>query len=502
MNRFFYAFLFALLFASCDKEDITIKEPELGSELVDVTFNVVKDKTRIWYGDPVGNDYKFYPTWNSGDSVAVIDGSNRVNKFTATNDNGKTTLSGKVKTWEEGKTIYTIYPHRSDAYSFNNGVFTVNMSSQTINTAMPTTDSHKSNTNSMNNSVLLANLYNVGFTNNKLTIDDIYYRQAMSFLRFKLKRTDNEHKITKVTLKDPGKELITQAKVKLDGEEIKYDKKIKANEVYGIVEKQDVTGEAIINFALFPTTLTSPTLEITTTDKYGNYYKFTKDLPANLKFIRNEFRFYSDPLDLENDFTVEKSEILDLDNLPSTLPGGNNFVVKSKDVLNKDDTTPLKTLVESSSRKVNLTFPNVTKLDLQSVFESWIWLKSIELPICKEIGTATFVNCPILTKVVMPALEISGGATFDVRDKQPDVEFIAATNPGIKLNYAYNGVDYSPADGETHPYDGYRIEKVNLILGNEHLYDPNGMFRIEDNNFLYGYGSEIKAIYFKSITWQ
>ncbi len=503
MDRFFYAFLFALLFASCDKEDITIKDPELGSELVDVTFNVFTDKTKIMYDGPT-EDNKFYPMWNTGDCITVVHtANNNIADFVIDSKGSSATMSGEIKEWDGSASVYAIYPYRSDAYSHNkNGHFIVNMASQTINAS--TKKDHTSTTSSMKNSVLVAKLDNVSFSGGTLSnTNDMFFRQAMSFLRFTLKGTDEEHKITKITLKDSETSIITEATIDPSDDEIDPKTIARSSEVYGIIEEQNVKGEAIINFALFPTTLTSPTLEITTTDKDGNYYKFTKTLPAGLKFIRNEFRFYSDPLDLEKDFTVEKYEIIDLDNLPSTRPSGNKFVVKSKDVLSKDDTTPLRTLLESHNSEINLTFPNVTELSLESVFESWKWLKSIELPICKKIGTATFVDCPILTKVVMPALEISGGATFDVRDEQPEVVFIAATNPGIKLYYAYNGVNFSPANLTSYQYPGYRIEKVNLILGNKHLYDePDDTFRINGNNFLYGFGSETKAIYFKSITWQ
>ncbi len=503
MNRIFFLITISLLFISCSKEEIGIPVPEFIPKLINVSFHAdLNDEPWLSYHPDEKNE-KFYPKWNTGDLVTVVADLDKdiIAPFTVESHGTSASMRGDITTWGDKADLNAIYPHREDAYGHKEGKFTVNISSQYINAKVPSESSHSTTDNAMNNAILLAKAPDVTIDEyTGIVIDKLFFRQAMSFIRFTLKKSD--HTIVKITLKDKEAKLVTEAQISSTDTDIIYENKKYANEVYGVVEGQDLEKETTINFALFPTTLTDPTLVIETKDKNSNSYTFTRLLPLGLELKRNMFNYFSDTLDLDSDdFTLEKkSEAMDLDSFGHNgkAPEGNNWVIKSMpNITDPTELQFLKQTIANCQRKITLVFSDVTSLECNSTFWEWPNLERIELPNCKEIWTNTFGNCPDLKTVIMPALEKAGSHTFHTGNNLPTVEFIAATNPGVKLEYTYGGniwvaePEYKPA--------GFLIHRVNITLGNKYLYKS---YEYGNNCFKYYIDNQERAVYFGSMTWQ
>ncbi len=504
MNRLIYAFFLLALLGACTNREMGIVDPENQHEIASVSFNVNLDKTtRMWYGQDGTNKNKFIPTWNTGDQITLVANSDAdiIAPFEITSVAERVIMEGKIHTWSNSANLYAIYPHREDAYSHAGGKFKHDVSTQVINTMIPNDDSHLTTCNSMQNSILLAMATDVTHDkDNGISVDNFYFRQAMSFLRFTLAESDLEHEIRSISLKDDSVTFVTKAKIWQEGNEIKYKNLAYAKEVSATVEGQDLKGKSIINFAVFPTKLDNPILEIQTIGKDNKSYVFTKKLPSGLTFERNIFNFYGSELVLGNDdFEVIVNDAIDVESSGNIItPAGNNWIIASDDVL----TDPIKlwTLRETianSGRKITLRFSDVKTIECDGTFWEWPNLECIELPNCEEIWSGTFGISPHLKKVVMPALKKAGSHIFHPANNLPDVEFIAATNPGVKLEYAFGGNTHvSPND--KYPYMGFTIERVHITLGNQHLYKSNeygeSYFRYKIDNF-------DKALYFGSMTW-
>ena len=96
----------------------------------------------------------------------------------------------------------------------------------------------------------------------------------------------------------------------------------------------------------------------------------------------------------------------------------------------------------------------------------------------------------------MPALEEAGIWTFDDVETDTEVEFIAATNPGIRLDYG--------KDGSWIGDSNYKNDRVTLKIGNKEEYAgkiedaTRGKYYIMMNK-KEGYNVQQN---FKNIVWQ
>ncbi len=330
MNRFFYIFFLCFILASCDNSEMGIKDPELEPKLVDVSFEANIDKnTKMWYG-PDATNSKFYPKWNIGDQVTIVVDLDVdiIDTLTVTSITEKTIMEGSIPELTTPANLHAIYPYKKDAYSHNGGKFAINASSQVINTKTANDNSHLPTDNAMSNSILIATASDVINTvDDGISVKNLYFRQAMSFLRFTLKATEEMHTIKRIALKDTESNFITEAEIWLDADTVKYNYPKYSTEVSATIEGQDLNDATIINFALLPTTLRTPVLEIQTTDKNNNNYIFTKQLAKDLNFKRNTFNYFGKELDLlDTDFEKEISKPINLESIsPNTTPPAGNY---------------------------------------------------------------------------------------------------------------------------------------------------------------------------------
>ncbi len=501
MNRLFYFFFLLIVLASCTEKEIDSIEPVTKAEFVSVAFDVKsgEQNSRIYYDQ---NQYKqFEPTWNTGDQVAIVT-KNRIAgaPFTIQNDGARTSLGGQIQYWNDTTTMYAIYPHRNDYYGFDGYNFTYKAEGQVINVENSTETSHESNTNALGNAILMSVAGGAGFDEgNDLNIDYMHFKQVMSFLRFNIAAHGELHELKRVTLKDTEDTFVTEAKIRMDEQgEIRYEYLEYSNQLTATIEGQDDTNRAVVNFAMLPTTLKNPIMEIEAIDENGVEYIFTKKLPSNLAFKRNLFNFFSKDLYLSQESGFEGQAVYDLSSFTwhSEIPAGNSWIIKSDSKISNVMLPSLRKKVEDSGREISLKFINVTEIEGHAAFEYWKNLKSLEFPICEVIGSNMFRGCHSLTKVVMPALRKAGMNTFfdHGRDPNVDVEFIVATNPGVKLDYAEDGKWVS---GGKYGNGANAVERVHLTLGNQELYDSNDY---GDDYFVFP--SAPRAIFFGSVNWK
>ncbi len=501
MNRLFYFFLLLVVLVSCTENELDGIQPAPGAEMVGVSLEVLsgESKTRIYYDQNKNN--QFVPKWNTGDKVAIVTKNRQAGApFVMNNNGGKTSLEGQIQYWNDTTTMYAVYPYRDDYYGFDGSSFLYKADGQVINVENSDEDSHESNTNALTNAILISKSAAVGFDQSgDLNVGHIYFKQVMSFLRFTLVSPNKLHKLNRVTLKDVENTFVTEAKIKMDESgEIRYDNLKYSNQLTATITSQDESNKAIVNFALLPTTIKNAILEIEAVDENGNEYIFTKELPANLAFTRNNFNYFSKDLYLNSDSGFKAEGVYDLSSFTwhSEIPAGNSWIIKSPSKISNVLMTNLRKKVEDSGREISLKFIDVKELEGHAAFEYWKNLKSLELPICEEIGSNSFRGCHSLTKVVMPALRKAGMNTFfdHGRDPNVEVEFIVATNPGVKLDYAEDGGWVS---GGKYGYGSNAVERVHLIMGNQELYDSN---QYGDDYFVFP--SAPRAIFFGSITWK
>ena len=474
MNRFFYFFLLVMIFASCSEAEFGGNGPEQPQELVEVSLEVgVGDqKARAWYNQ--NEDKLFDNNWNTGDLVLFIPQVGRAgdvyNPFVVTSGGKRATIQGKVRAWSEAQTLYSIYPFRANGYEYNGENFVHDVSTQVVNVKLPDDSSHKNTDNSMKNSLLIARADDVVINGLTQNVDYLFFKQAMSFLRFTLGRTAKEHKLERVTIKDVENTLVTKSKVWINEKgEVVYEYLNYSNEVTATVEAQDIEGQSVVNFAVFPTTLKNAVLEIETVDKDGAKYVFTKKLPANLTFKRNIFNYFGKELDLSMPDHFDEGNVYELSSFTwhSKIPDGNYWIIKSGSSIKHGDLQNLRKKIQDSGRKIALKFPDVKQITGNAAFYGWKNLAKLEFPHCEVIGNEAFRACPDLTKVVMPALRKAGKHTFyDDRGINVNVEFIAATNPGIKLVYGEDGSWKS----DIHTCS---VERVYLTLGNKDKFEDS-----------------------------
>ncbi len=506
MRRFYYILLLLLMFVSCSKEDFSENLTEYESEPIEVSFQVGSNSnnSKVWYdkNEEQPANTLFDAKWNIGDSVTIIVNNknhSQQSAFYVTEAGNRNIISGIIQKWGNPCNLYSIYPHRDDIYSREGNKFKYNISTQVINAKISDEHSHESTANSMKNSILLAEAKEVTWKNNLPNIERLYYRQVMSFLRFTLKETTKKHEIVRITLKDVDKSFVTEAQFWLKGDQVEYNKLSTSNQVSAIIEAQDKTGKAMVNFALFPTELTNATIEIETIDKSNNTYIFHKPL-GKMLFERNTFNYYSDELGLiSEDFentSVEESIELESFKHGGNVPSGDEWIIKTPETINSEDLNDLQEVLGRADKNISLKFINVKKME-DEVFYDFKKLESIELPQCEEIGNQTFVGCTNLRKVVMPALKKAGEYTFsNQKETSPQIQFIVATDPGVKLEYSRDGVFTGIYNGnET---DGFVNERVHITLGNKYLYDSSEY----GDNFLFIGHKDGDNQYFGSITWQ
>ena len=461
----------SLMFASCSGEEIGGYEPEQIPEIVNVSFGVDAKSTnaRIWYEQDVAD--KFNAKWHDGDEVAIIatNGSkDKKAKFKARLDDkeNKTLIEGRRQKWEHERDFYAVFPYKSNYYNHTNGEFTHDVRDQVIN---PST-SYESG-NSMGNSFLIAKAkekvtvipnWNILPDQADLSVKYMKFKQVMSFLRFSLEGLEKE-KIERITLRAKEGVFFTQAKISIkEGGEVDCSTLYGSNSVTARVDDHGTT--AMINFAVFPTTVRNAVLEVQTL--VGDVpFLYTKELPSELTFESNHFNFYRDALKLNEasgfvvvDNVFNLSEFDDED-FSTTF---DEWIVLTNADLKEGDLDNLKLRLDNcESRKITLRFPNLKIITGSQALASTKNLEKVEMPFCEEIGDQTFQHCPDLNYVYMPALKKAGDWTFDDNVKNlPVVEFIAATNPGIRLQYGIDGDASGPFDSQS------KIDRVKLYTGN------------------------------------
>ncbi len=501
MNRLFYFFLLMIVFASCTERELDGIEPAPEVDMVDVSFEISsgEPKGRMWYEQ--NENKKFDPKWNTGDLVSIVT-MNRVAgaPFTVESDGERAKIDGRIQYWSGETTMYAVYPHRDDYYGFDGRSFIYKADGQVINVENANETSHESNSNAMSNAIMMSKSDGTGFNESRqLNVGHMHFKQVMSFLRFTLAANGELHELKRVTLKDTDNTFVTEAKIRMDESgEIHYDNLKYSNQLTATVEAQDETNRAIVNFALLPTTLKNAIIEIEAVDENGVEYIFTKNLPSNLAFTRNNFNFFGKELYLAPESGFKAEGVYDLSSFTwhSEIPEGDSWIIKSPSTISSSMMHNLRKKVEDSKRLISLKFIDVAEIEGHAAFEYWKNLKSLELPICEEIGSNSFRGCHSLTKVVMPALRKAGMNTFfdHGRDPNVEVEFIVATNPGVKLDYAEDGKWVS---GGKYGNGANAVERVHLIMGNQELYESN---QYGDDYFKFP--SAPRPIFFGSITWK
>ncbi len=501
MNKTLYIFsLLLFLCASCNKAEMALDAPEFIPELVNVSFRADLDgKTKISY-HPDANNKKFYPIWNTGDLVSVVTDLDKdlISPFTVKSDGSNASIHGKINRWRGKTNVYAIYPHKECAYDHEGGVFTVNISSQTIDGKVPNKDSHNTTDNAMKNAFLLAKAKDVTIEEDGNTdIDNLHFRQAMSFLRFTL--VHEGHELRRITLRSEKSDFYEQAKISYDdnGIDYDYDKSPTTNELYSDNITADPSGTSIINFALFPTTLNGFELEIQTICDNKTYI-FTKTVANTVDFKRNEFSYFSDDLNV-NSLDCEVVGALDLGDITDTTepPAGNNWVIKSEEeITNNTQLWKVRNLIIKSERDISLKFVNTSMLKCNFALQA-PGLVTLELTNCKEIGNETFGGCPDLRKVILPNLEKAGVNNFyhlNQGNGEP-IEFIAGTNTNKPLIYGNDGDEKQMVTPESANFKYLSLEKVHITLRKENFtkeeYEGNYIKNANDD----------RPIYFGSITW-
>ncbi len=286
MNRLFYFFFLMILFASCVATELDGIEPGPNVDMVDVSFEVLsgESKARLYYEQ---NATQFFPKWNTGDLVTVVTQNRRAGApFMMTNNGEETFLGGKIQYWNDTTTLYAIYPHRDDYYEFDGRSFLYKAEGQVVNVEGSNDNSYESNSNALDNVILMASTAGVGFDDGGvLSTGSMSFKQAMSFLRFTLVAPGELHKLKRVTLRDTENTFVTEAKIRMDKDgEIHYDYLKYSDKLTATIKSQDESNRATVNFALLPTTTKNPVLEIEAIDENGVEYIFTRSLLSNLVF--------------------------------------------------------------------------------------------------------------------------------------------------------------------------------------------------------------------------
>ncbi len=503
-----YCFLMLLLMCLSCSEELVVDVPDLDEEgeIVTVSFGVRSEQrnTRMWY-DQNGQG-KFDVKWNKDDSIAIIGYRKgyvtRKARFDADREGAVSVISGDIVTWYEDRDLLAIYPYRDDLYSHRDGVFTHSAENQLINLRVSSPTSGENTQNSMSNSILLSKAKGARFDNlisQELNVDHLHFKQAMSFLRFTVTDSVCDYKLNKMWLWDTTNSFVTQSKLWLDDNAVmNYEETKSSSIVTATFEKQDIEGQAIINFALFPTTLSNAILCIQAEDGDGKKHFFFKKLPSSLEFKRNIFNYFGTVLNLDRsaDFT-KVSNIYHLDAFTATspIPEEDEWVILSNSVISASDLDHLNNKIANAGRGISLKFLTVTEIKGDRAFAEVDNLAVVELPHCEKIGDYTFWHCPKLKKVVMPALGKAGVWTFDDNiDDLPYVEFIVATNPGVKLEYGGDGT-------KDQILNRYRLERVLLTIGNKSLYEEE----IGDDYIIFekGFLNPGRRQYFRGeINWQ
>ncbi len=509
MKKFYCAFMSLLMFASCSEEEMGGNMPDPKPELVRVSFQAMSgdDLSKSWYDYEEEGGGRFYHTWNVGDKVTVFaDGINSAT-FTAKEAGRTTTIDGDLAEWNGGKNLYAVHPHRDDCYRYKSDKgFLFKAGDQVIDLA----SGENKLSDSEYNSFLIASAKDVHYTEDDnggkdIDLSSLYFRQAMSYFKIDLVGLDG-YTLKSVRIEDQDKQvsLIKDARIVIaeggDNDGFIYDAKGYSQRLDANIINHTEGSDATIYFALFPTTLKNTRLEIRATDKEGVDSKFRMKLPE-ITFKRNEFRYYPNGLDLSVDFEQSKVKTIS-EVIANGIPSDG---VLTLEITELDASTPgfddLKKEIEGEwyldifATKVTLKFPDLQKVEGEMLFQ-WVRnLKAVEMPLVKEIGDQTFQDCRDLERVYMPALEKAGMWTFDdQRHENKVVEFIAATDPGIVLQFGLDGTE----GGNTKCTNS----RVKLTLGNKELYSG----RENDNSItLYGktkkgYGDIVHT--FKSINWQ
>ncbi len=473
LNRLCLLSLGLSVFASCSEEEMGGNAPESKPEIVKVSFQTGSgdQKTKIWYGQE-GSQFK--ANWLVGDKVSIVNSgfkqSDALDPFEAQSDGEAPRIEGELASWTGERTLYAVHPHKDDYYGFNGSVFTYKSEDQVIDV----NSDQGVNSQSVNNELLLAVADKATFEDGEggkkvLAVNDLFFKQAMSFLRFEIGGLPSGCTLQSVRITEIGCNLINKSEISIvpDGDkgDIKYNNIKQSGKLIAEIVNHKPGDNAIINLALVPTKLIDPVLTIRAKDEAGKEYKYTKQLPT-LDFIRNRFNYYSTPLMVGTDDFDEERVYSIADIVKGDLPADGNVTLNTTE-LNEGtqgfDTLKLK--IKASKVPVRLKFPDLEKVEGKNLFEKLPNLKVVEMPYVREIGDETFQECPQLDSVYMPALEKAGIWTFDDDDglKDKTVVFVAATNPGIKLTYGKDGSRNGLSSD-------YTVSRVTLVIGNKESY--------------------------------
>ena len=469
---------------SCGDE-MGSNSPETWPDFVKVSFDVgAKDNSsKIWYEENLNysTGTKFDPTWNVGDEFFLVSKGSEcadgLKPFVLTNSGERNTIEGELKPWEDPATLFAIYPFHEDYYSFDGTTFLYEAQDQLVNIQATQADSYKSTSNSMSNAVLLAVAKNAGFNTDSdgsqtLNVDYLFFKQAMSFLRFQIDNNDFKgHTLKKIWITDKDETIISKAKISINEDgEIQYDELEKTDRLRANFDNQVLEENSVINVALIQTTLSAAKVTITTEDPDGNYNSYTKDLPEHLKFTRNEFNFYSSPLKISKnegdggfkaeDNVFHLSEFAKMKEAPSY----DKWIINTEPHELDDNLRPIVEILKKSNKAVSLNFPDLERINGMGTFQNAPNMKEVEMPKVRILPERTFHHCAQLTKIVAPNLTYVDVFLLGPREKKyPQVELIAATSPNIRLQYATDGIGIKYEDGE--------ISRLDITLGNKELYE-------------------------------
>ncbi len=481
-----------LMFASCSEEEMGSNVPEPKPEIVKVSFQAGSgdQKTKIWYEQ---DDTKFKANWLVGDKVSILNSGfekeDAQAPFEAKSEGEAPKIDGELTTWTDKRTLYAVHPHKDDYYGFDGKSFLYSAAEQKIDVNPDKTK----NSQAVNNSILLAVAENAGFKvgangKNGLDVDRLWFKQAMSFLKFELGEVPEGYTIKTVTITDKELTLVERANISIShteaGDVIDYTNKKYTNSITASIVGHKAEKNVEILFALIPTELKNAQLVVMAVDGGGNEHKYTKQLPA-LDFKRNEFNFYSKTLEIGTDGFDSEEEVPGIgDSMVGWSPADGEFVLGITELTNSTvGLDYLKVQLLLTRKDIKLICPNLVRVEGSEIFNEFKYIEEIQMPLVKVVGDRTFWGCEDLKAVYMPSLEKAGKETFGVvKDKDIVVDFTAATNSGIVLQYGEDSGD----------------KRVNLHIGNKELYSgkENGStITLSDGE------KDIKHT-FRNITWE
>lgn len=409
MKSLFFLTTLTLLLFACDKsnEEGTTTAPKVGT-LIDVTISSTNEngKTRVSY-EPNGDKSIFTVSWTEYDEISLsvpntVGNDNQ--KFMATTSANSSDLTGSIATWEGERTVYAVYPFKTDGYTLNTENSSINFS--TTEQIIDITASNYSNglmiATSNGTRAVSAENYN---------IPNLTFKQAVSFFQLELADIPSGETITEIAFESTENIFISSTDINLTNAEIVAGTEVKTNKIIAMVENH-IGGTATLNFAVLPIDLTGKNITLSISTKNGTKKIYTKEFVNGLNFERNTFLYSaSGALSLINDFQQgEDSKLYFADFDGTFIPEGDTWVIYDETGVDTDF-LKLKSAINLSNKNVSLKFPNLTSIPSQTFLE-WNKITSIDCPLVTAIESSTFEYCEVLTTALFPKATAIGGSAF------------------------------------------------------------------------------------------